>query len=49
MRTNEIAKRTALEASNSCQPNGYMSLVTDVANVATLSNQGNVISVMRLQ
>ena len=25
MRTNEIAKRTTLEASNSCQPNGYMS------------------------
>ena len=24
MRTNEIAKRTTLEASNSCQPNGYM-------------------------
>ena len=26
MRTNEIAKRTTLEASNSCQPNGYMSI-----------------------
>ena len=25
MRTNEKAKRTTLEASNSCQPNGYMS------------------------
>ena len=25
MRTNEIAKPTTLEASNSCQPNGYMS------------------------
>ena len=25
MRTNEIGKRTTLEASNSCQPNGYMS------------------------
>ena len=25
MRTNEIPKRTTLEASNSCQPNGYMS------------------------
>ena len=25
MRTNEIANRTTLEASNSCQPNGYMS------------------------
>ena len=25
MRTNEIAKRTTLEARNSCQPNGYMS------------------------
>ena len=25
MRTNEIAKQTTLEASNSCQPNGYMS------------------------
>ena len=25
MRTNEIAKRTKLDASNSCQPNGYMS------------------------
>ena len=25
MRTNEIAKRTIIEASNSCQPNGYMS------------------------
>ena len=25
MRTNEIAKRTTLEASSSCQPNGYMS------------------------
>ena len=25
MRTNEIAKRTTLEASNSCQSNGYMS------------------------
>ena len=25
MRTNEIANRTTLEGSNSCQPNGYMS------------------------
>ena len=25
MRTNEISKRTSLEASNSCQPNGYTS------------------------
>ena len=25
MRTDEIAKRTTLEASNKCQPNGYMS------------------------
>ena len=25
MRTNEIAKRTRLEASNSCQPNRYLS------------------------
>ena len=25
MRTNEIAKPTTLEASNRCQPNGYMS------------------------
>ena len=28
MRTNAIAKRTTLEASNSCQPNGYMSSCT---------------------
>ena len=26
MRTNKIAKRTTLEASNSCQPMGYMSI-----------------------
>ena len=26
MRTNEIAKQTTLEASNSCQLNGYMSI-----------------------